>query len=146
MHEAADLTSRTNHSLQVTGATTLFSKNVPKKLVQEVTGQCSLECLRRYEKTIVKEQCRTLSNAAYYHQSRSDHKLFANCTASPQWNSNSDTKLWNHTISYHHNSSCDSNYLRIGQNLSIKADSESCYALPLTYYTIECMYFTIVFA
>ena len=37
MCEAADLPPRTNHSLRVTGATTLFSKNVPEKLVQEVT-------------------------------------------------------------------------------------------------------------
>ena len=46
MCKAADLPPRTNHSLRVTGATTLFSKNVPEKLVQEVTGHCSLECLR----------------------------------------------------------------------------------------------------
>ena len=51
MCEAADLPPRTNHSLRVTGATTLFSKNVPEKLVQEVTGHRSLECLRQYEKT-----------------------------------------------------------------------------------------------
>ena len=51
MCEAAGLPPRTNHSLRVTGATTLFSKNVPEKLVQEVTGHRSLECLRRYEKT-----------------------------------------------------------------------------------------------
>ena len=56
MCEAANLPPRTNHSLRVTGATTLFSKNVPEKLVQEVTGHCSLECLRRYEKTSEQNQ------------------------------------------------------------------------------------------
>ena len=44
MYEAAGLPPRTNHSLRVTGATTLFSKNVPEKLVQEITGHRGLEC------------------------------------------------------------------------------------------------------
>lgn len=43
MCEAAGLPPRTNHSLRVTGATTLFSKNAPKKLVQEVTWHRGLE-------------------------------------------------------------------------------------------------------
>ena len=56
MCEAAGLPPRTNHSLRVTGATTLFSKNVPEKLVQEVTGHRSLECLQRYENTTEQNQ------------------------------------------------------------------------------------------
>ena len=47
----AGLKPRTNHSLRSTGATTLFNAGVPEKLVQEVTGHRSIECLRRYENT-----------------------------------------------------------------------------------------------
>ena len=51
MCEQAGLKPKTNHSLRATGATTLFNAGVPEKLVQEVTGHRSIECLRRYEKT-----------------------------------------------------------------------------------------------
>ena len=51
MCEQAGLKPKTNHPLRATGATTLFNAGVPEKLVQEVTGHRSIECLRRYEKT-----------------------------------------------------------------------------------------------
>ena len=71
MCEAAGLPPRTNHSLRVTGATTLFTKNVPEpeKLVQEVTGHRSLECLRQYEKTTEQNQravSKCLSSGSQY--------------------------------------------------------------------------------
>ena len=42
---------KTNHSLRATGATELYKKGVPEKLIQERTGHCSLESLRTYERT-----------------------------------------------------------------------------------------------
>ena len=56
MCEAAGLPPRTNHSLWVTGARMLFSNSVPEKLIQEITGHHSLECLRRYEDTTEQNQ------------------------------------------------------------------------------------------
>ena len=40
---------RTNHSLRATGATSTFRGNVPKKIIQNVTGHRSLEALGKYE-------------------------------------------------------------------------------------------------
>ena len=59
MAEAAGLKS--NHSLRVTTATTLFSKGVPEKLVQERTGHRFLSALRMYERTSA-EQEQSVSN------------------------------------------------------------------------------------
>ena len=42
---------KTNHSLRVTGATSLFEKQVPEKIVKERTGHRSLTALRMYECT-----------------------------------------------------------------------------------------------
>ena len=42
---------KTNHSLGATGATELYKKSAPEKLIQERTGHCSLESLRTYERT-----------------------------------------------------------------------------------------------
>ena len=42
---------KTNHSLRATGATSLYQKGVPEKLIQERTGHRSIEALRVYEHT-----------------------------------------------------------------------------------------------
>ena len=43
--------TKTNHSLRATGATELYKKGVPEKLIQERTGHRSIESLRTYERT-----------------------------------------------------------------------------------------------
>ena len=43
--------NKTNHSLGATGATELYKRGVPEKLIQERTGHHSLESLRTYERT-----------------------------------------------------------------------------------------------
>ena len=49
-------------TLQITEAQTLLSKNVPEKLVLEVTGHRSLECLRQHEKA-AEQNLRTVSKS-----------------------------------------------------------------------------------
>ena len=39
----------TNHSLRAYGASEMFQKSVPEKLIQQCTGHRSLEALRKYE-------------------------------------------------------------------------------------------------
>ena len=53
----ADLltSGKTNHSLRATGATPLFQKNVPERIVQKVTGHRSVEALRFYERISVSQ-------------------------------------------------------------------------------------------
>ena len=46
----AHIPDRTNHILRATGATSLFKKHVPAKLIQQVTGHRSVEGLCHYEK------------------------------------------------------------------------------------------------
>ena len=52
---SAGIDVKTNHSLRATGATNLFQSNVPKKIIQGVTGHRSLDSLRQYEKSSVKQ-------------------------------------------------------------------------------------------
>ena len=42
---------KTNHSLRATGASELFKRGAPEKLIQERTGHRSLEALRTYERS-----------------------------------------------------------------------------------------------
>ena len=42
-----------NHSIRTTGALSLFRKNVPENVIQEVTGCQSLNGLHQYEKLVV---------------------------------------------------------------------------------------------
>ena len=49
-------TRYSNHNLRDTGATQLYTAGVPKKIIQERTGHCSVECLRSYERTNEKQQ------------------------------------------------------------------------------------------
>ena len=42
---------KTNHSLRATGATELFKRGAPEKLIQERTGHRSLEALRTCERS-----------------------------------------------------------------------------------------------
>lgn len=49
--EAGVSGNKTNHSLRATGATELYKKGVPEKLIQERTGHRSLESLRTYERS-----------------------------------------------------------------------------------------------
>ena len=97
MCEAAGLPPRTNHSLRVTGATTLFSKNVPEKLVQELTGHRSLECLRRYEKTTEQNQravSKCLTSGSQYNPSIGSEAEPSNSSTGPY---PSNTLQLNHT-------------------------------------------------
>ena len=50
----------TNHSLCASGATTLYQKNVPERVIQNITGHRSLEALHTYE-NISLEQHRNVS-------------------------------------------------------------------------------------
>ena len=61
MFEAIGVKGKTNHSLGVTGTTRLFNAQVPKQIVQERSGHCSLDSLRRYERTS-KEQHQAVSS------------------------------------------------------------------------------------
>ncbi len=47
--------NKTNHSLRATGATNLFEKGVPEKIIQERTGHRSIEALRVYGHTNVRQ-------------------------------------------------------------------------------------------
>ena len=58
--EAGIQGNKTNHSLRATGATELFKRGVPEKIVQERTGHRSLEALRTYERSSI-EQHRAVS-------------------------------------------------------------------------------------
>ena len=49
--EAGVSGNKTNHSLRATGATELYKKGVPEKLIQERTRHRSLESLRTYERS-----------------------------------------------------------------------------------------------
>ena len=51
MCEAAGIREKkTNHSLRATGATSMFSSNVPQRMIQSYTEHRSLEALRKYER------------------------------------------------------------------------------------------------
>ena len=45
------ISGKTNHSLCATGATSLYTANVPEKMIQQRTGHRSLKALRIYERT-----------------------------------------------------------------------------------------------
>ena len=47
---------KTNHSLRATGATSMFSANVPEKIIQSRTGHRSVEALRLYKRPTVDQQ------------------------------------------------------------------------------------------
>ena len=51
MFKQVGIDDKTNHSLRATGATCLYSANVPEKIIQQRTGHQSLKCLRTYKHT-----------------------------------------------------------------------------------------------
>ena len=52
MCEEAGLSKhKTNHSLRVTGATSLYKGGVSEQEIQQRTGHRSIEALRKYERT-----------------------------------------------------------------------------------------------
>ena len=51
MFKQVGIDDKTNHSLRATGATCLYSANVPEKIIQQRTGHQSLKSLRTYERT-----------------------------------------------------------------------------------------------
>ena len=59
--EAGIKERKTNHSLRVTGATTLYTGGVPEREIQERTGHRSLVGLRKYERT-GEQQHQAISN------------------------------------------------------------------------------------
>lgn len=58
--EAGILGSKTNHSLRVLGATSLFDAGVPERIIQQRTGHRSIEGLRIYER-VTDEQEKAVS-------------------------------------------------------------------------------------
>lgn len=50
MFSEVNIQGKSNHSLRASGATALFQKDVPERIVQKVTGHKSLDALRSYEK------------------------------------------------------------------------------------------------
>ena len=55
MRGEANIVGKTNHRLRATGATTLFQKNFPERIVHKVTGHRSLEAIRSYESISVSQ-------------------------------------------------------------------------------------------
>ena len=56
MCQEAGLAVKTNHSLRVTGASTMFQAEAPEKIIQKTTGHHSLEALRMYDKVCCEQQ------------------------------------------------------------------------------------------
>lgn len=56
MFQEVGIDGKTNHSLQVTGASRLCEANVPEKLIKEWTGHKSLDALRLYKCTSSEQQ------------------------------------------------------------------------------------------
>ena len=55
--EEAGVTGRkSNHSLRVTGATTLFAAGVPERVIRSRTEHSSLDALRKYERVSEKQE------------------------------------------------------------------------------------------
>ena len=50
------LVYKTNHSLRATGASSLFTAGVPKKIIQQRSGHLSLQGLRHYERVTQQQQ------------------------------------------------------------------------------------------
>ena len=49
MFAEVGIAGKTNHSLRATGATNLYTANVPEKMIQQCTGHRLLKALRTYE-------------------------------------------------------------------------------------------------
>ena len=57
IYEEAGVTGwKSNHSLRVMGATTLFAAGVPERVIQSCTGHSSLNALRKYERVSDKQE------------------------------------------------------------------------------------------
>ena len=68
--EAGISGKKTNHSLQVSGASSLFSAGVPERIIQQRTGHRSLEALRLYERVTVDQNylfSNCISNLSLFH-------------------------------------------------------------------------------
>ena len=80
------ISGKTNHSLCATGATDLYTANVPMKMIQQRTGHRSLKALRIYEHT-TQEQELAVSKIL-----TSDSKVdYAEATSKPETESRSST-------------------------------------------------------
>ena len=60
MSVEAGISSKTNHSLRATGASTLFQANVPERIIQKTTGHRSVEALHTYEQ-VSEDQYKSVS-------------------------------------------------------------------------------------
>ena len=47
---------KSNHSLRVSGASSLFSAGVPEHVIQGCTGHSSLDALRKYERVTLSQE------------------------------------------------------------------------------------------
>lgn len=82
--------SKTNHCLRATGATVLFDRGVPEKVIKDRTGHHSLDALRTYERTSEdqhKEVSAILTSAAPSSKtSQAAQKSSASTSATPYLN------------------------------------------------------------
>ena len=70
--------NKTNHSLRATGATQMYEKGAPEKLIQERTGHRSLEALRAYERTSANQHravSHLLSTSTNTHYAEEVHRI-----------------------------------------------------------------------
>ena len=56
MFAEVGIAGKTNHSLRATGATQLYTANIPEKMIQQHTGHRSLKGLRINEQTTEEQE------------------------------------------------------------------------------------------
>ena len=59
MFAEVGIAGKTNHSLRATGATNLYTANVPEKMIQQCTGHRLLKALRTYERTTEEQELKS---------------------------------------------------------------------------------------
>ena len=74
----------TNHSLRATGATTLFDAGVPEAIIQKRTGHKSVDSLRFYERTTLKQNMEVSSLLNQATATLPDTEIEENFTLSPE--------------------------------------------------------------
>ena len=85
----------TNHSLRATGATQMYNKGAPEKLIQERTGHRSLEALRAYERTNSSQHqaVSNLSTTTSNHYMQEIVRVQANSVSTPMQQSAGPSQL-----------------------------------------------------
>ena len=87
MCEEAGISGRkTNHSLRVSGTTSLFSAGVPERVIQGRSGHSSLEALRKYERVSGAQEMavsRILSGETYEYEPSTPEDIVSNLPKVP---------------------------------------------------------------